>query len=114
MFDTDVHTLLNVAIANLLVDYDAHSGAGHVVDNASLAVVDLIWHAFLNSAVGFNVDNIPNSFSIVSKLPPFLGFLGCLLVWSDICAHRNHPLLSVRPGEGILRNLISWHNIVLR
>jgi hypothetical protein len=107
VFDADVDALFNVAIANFLVDYDAHGGAGHVVDDASLAVIDLVGHAFLYGAVGLNIDNITDSFDIVSSSSWFLNFRNCVLVWSDVRAHRNHPLLSVLPREGILRNLVS-------
>ena len=61
MLDADVDPLFEIAVANLLVDDDADGGLGHVVDNARLAVVDFVGHAFLHRAVGFDVDDVADS-----------------------------------------------------
>lgn len=66
MLDTDVDALLNVTVANFLVDYDADGCAGNIVDDASLAMVDFVRHAFLDSAVGFNIDDVTNSVDMIS------------------------------------------------
>lgn len=46
MLNSQVHSLLEVSVADLLVDDDSDGGSGHVVDNARLAVVDLVGHLF--------------------------------------------------------------------
>jgi hypothetical protein len=45
VFDADVNTLLDIAIADLLVEDDTDSGFSNVVNDTSLAVVDLVGHA---------------------------------------------------------------------
>ena len=61
MFDSDVDALLDVAVTHFLVDDDADSGAGDVVDDAGLAMVHFVGHAFLDGTVGFDIDNVTDS-----------------------------------------------------
>ena len=61
MLDSDIHALLDVPVADSLVDYDTHGGLRYVVDDAGFAVVDFVGHAFLDGAVGFDVDDVSDS-----------------------------------------------------
>ena len=45
MLDADIYPLLNVSVADALVYNDPYCGLGDVVDDASFAVVDFMWHA---------------------------------------------------------------------
>ena len=69
MLDADVDALFEVPVADFLVDDDAHSGLGHVVDNTGFAVIHLVWHAFLDGTVGFDVDDVSNSSGNLAKAP---------------------------------------------
>jgi len=58
VFDAEVDTLLDVTVADLLVEDDADSGLGNVVDDAGFAVVDLVRHALLNCTVTDYIHNV--------------------------------------------------------
>jgi hypothetical protein len=60
VFDAEVDTLLDVTVADLLVQDDANSGLGNVVDDASLAVVDLVRHTLLDCTVTDYIYDVPD------------------------------------------------------
>lgn len=60
VLDSEVDSLLHESVANNLVDDDANSGLGHVVDDSSSAVVELVGHTLLDGTVGSDVNNVSN------------------------------------------------------
>jgi hypothetical protein len=48
VLNTDVDALLEVSVADLSIQDDADSGLGHIVDDTSLSVVDLVRHTLLD------------------------------------------------------------------
>jgi len=83
VLNADVHTLLDVSVADELVEDDSEGGLGDVVDNTGLTVVDLVGHTLLNSTIGLDVDNIAN------------------MELCKVGGHADHTLLLEAPGEGI-------------
>ncbi len=47
VLDSEVNALLDISMLHLLIDDDSNGALGNVVDDASLAVVDLVWKTFL-------------------------------------------------------------------
>ena len=52
--------LLNVSIANLLVQNHAHRTLGHIVHHTRLAMVDLVHHTLLLGAIILDVHDVAN------------------------------------------------------
>lgn len=47
MLNADIDSLLDVPVADSLVDYDTHGGFGDIVDDAGFTVVNFMRHAVL-------------------------------------------------------------------
>jgi len=58
VFDANVDALFEVSVAYSLVDDDAERRLGDVVHDTSLAMVDLVRHTLLDSAVCLDINNI--------------------------------------------------------
>lgn len=61
MLDSDVDALLEVAVADWLVEDDTDGGLGYVVDYARLAVVEFVGHTLLHCSVTYYVDDVSDS-----------------------------------------------------
>jgi len=58
VLNTDVDALLQVTVANALVDNDTNSRLGDVVHNTGTTVVELVGKTLLDSSVGLDVNDI--------------------------------------------------------
>lgn len=83
VFDTDVNALLDVAVADTLVDNDTDRGFGYIINHARLAVVDLVGHTLLHSTVDFDIDNVTNTILL------------------QVSGHRNKATFPEAAREGI-------------
>jgi len=58
VLDSEVDSLLDVSVLDLLVDNDTDSTLRDVVDDASLSVVNLVGHSLLDSSVGLDINDV--------------------------------------------------------
>lgn len=70
MLDPNVDSLFQVAVANLLVDYDPDRGFGDIVDDSRLAVIDFVRHS-AGCQIGFCPNRMENKASMLGTSDPF-------------------------------------------
>lgn len=85
MFDTEIHPLLEVAVAYNLVDNDTDSMGSDVVDNASPSVVVFVRHTLLLGGVGLDIDDVTNA------------------VVDEVCRHFDGAMVLEAPLEHVAR-----------
>jgi len=85
VLDTEVHSLLDVTVANNLIDDDTDSVGGDIVDNASPSVVVFVRHTLLLGSVGFDVDEVTNA------------------VVDEVCRHFDGAMVLEAPLEHVAR-----------
>lgn len=60
MLNTDVDTLRDDSVAVKLVDNNTNSALGHVPDDTSLTMVELVRHTLVDGTVTLDVDDLTN------------------------------------------------------
>lgn len=73
MFDSDVDSLLEITVADFLVDDNADGGFCDVVDDSGFPVVDFEWHTLLDGTVYFDVDDVSDPDRLLLVLDPYGG-----------------------------------------
>jgi hypothetical protein len=58
VLDSDVESLADNSVSDLLVDDDADGAGVHVEDCSGSAVVVLVWQTFVDGSVADHIDNI--------------------------------------------------------
>lgn len=111
MLDSDVDSLLDVPIADLFVDDYSNGRLCNIVHHPSLAMVDFVRHAvqisasivsgrcrirgpLLNSAIRFDVHNVPNSTEMLDICRH--SYETPVPVYSEVCAQIDHTTLLER------------------
>jgi len=64
VFNADVDTLLEEAIANALVEDNTNRRLCNIVDDTSATVVKFVWHTLLDSSIGLHIDDVTNFISL--------------------------------------------------
>ena len=61
VLNANIDALLHVSVAHWLVEDDTDGGFRHVVDDASLSVIDFVWHTLLDCSIANDVYNVTDS-----------------------------------------------------
>jgi hypothetical protein len=103
VLDADVDALLDVAVADLLVEDNTDGGLGDVVDDTSLSVVDLVGHTLLDGTCTCVSLLCLLQISIISGFRTVGDDIDDItdLVLLEVGRERDHSLLLEIPGEAV-------------
>lgn len=70
MLHTNMDPLLNISVANDLVEQHTNAGPGHVKHHARSAVVEVVWKSLLDRSIHLDVHNVTFLVRVEVRLQP--------------------------------------------